>query len=98
MAAYVVCIHVVQSGVAVVVAANSRDLVNGMVTDAFAMLSHDISWGRATSATWKTPPLTRIILAGETIPTEQLPIPMRAFEIIAEVFMIPLDVPYHEAV
>ena len=98
MAAYAVCIHVVQSVVAVVVAANSRDLVNGMVTDAFAMLSHDISWGRATSASWKTPPLTRIIVAGVTIPTEQLLIPMRVFEIIAEVFMIPLDVPYHKAV
>ena len=83
---------------AVVVAADSRDLVNGMVTDAFAMLSHEISWFRPTSAPWKTPPLSRIIIAGETIPTEQLAIPMRVFEIIAEVFMIPLDVPYHEAV
>ena len=98
MAAYAVCIHVVQTVMAVVVAANSRDLVNGMATDAFVMLSHDISWGRATSAIWKTPPLTRIIVAGVTTPTVQFAIPMRIFEIIAEVFMIPLDVPYHEAV
>ena len=97
MAAYAVCIYVVQSVVSIVVAANSRDLVNGMVTDAFAMLSHDISWARATSATWKTPPLTKSIVAGVTIPTEQIPIPMRVFEIIAEVFMIPFDVPCHEA-
>ena len=81
----------------VVVAANSRDFVNGMATDAFVILSHDISWGRATSATWKTPPLTRIIVAGVTIPTEQLPIPMRVFEIIAKVFTIPRDAPYHAA-
>ena len=97
MAAYAVCIYVVQSVVAVVVAANSRDLVNGMGTYAFEMLIHEISWGRATSATWKTPSLTRIIVVGETIPTEQLPFPMRIFEMIAEVFMTPLDVPYHAA-
>ena len=83
---------------AVVVAANSRNLVNGMVADAFIMLSHEISWGRATSTTWKTPPLTKIIVAGVTIPADQFAIPMRIFEIIAEVFMIPLDVPCHEAV
>ena len=89
MVAYAVCINVVQSVMAVVVAANSRDLVNGMVTDAFAMLSHELSLGGATSATWKTPLLTRIIAAGVTIPTKQFAIPMRFFELIAEVFMIP---------
>ena len=98
MAAYAVCPYVVQSVMAVVVTANSRDLVNGMVTDAFAMLSHELSFGRATSAIWKTPPLTRIIVVGVTIPTIQFGFPMRIFEIIAKVFMIPLYVPYHEAV
>ena len=98
MAAYTVCIHVAQRVMAIVVAANSWDLVNGMVTDAFVMLSHDVSFGRATSATWKTPPPTIIIVACVTIPSEQFAIPMRVFEIIAEVFMIPLDIPYHEAV
>ena len=98
MAAYAVCPHVVQRVMAVVVTANSRDLVNGMVNDAFPMLSHEVAFGRATSAIWKTPPLTRIIVAGVTIPTIQFALPMRIFEIIAKVFMIPLDVPYHEAV
>ena len=98
MAAYAVCPYVVQRVMAVVVTANSRDLVNCMVTDAFPLLSHEVSFGRATSAIWKTPPLTRIIVAGVTVPTKEFAVPMRIFEIIAKVFMITLDVPYHKAV